>query len=74
MYMVTAPGFRTLVTHVFDRDDPAIGRDALFGVRPELLAQFRAQPPGSAAKHALDLTLVLVRDGHAGGATPETLS
>lgn len=69
-FKVTAPGFRTLVTHVFDRDDPAIGRDALFGVRPELLAQFRALPPGSAAKHALDLTLVLVRDGHADGATP----
>jgi hydroxyquinol 1,2-dioxygenase len=71
-FKVTAPGFRTLVTHVFDRDDPAIGRDALFGVRPELLAEFRALPPGGTAKHALDLTLVLVRDGHAGGANPET--
>jgi hydroxyquinol 1,2-dioxygenase len=71
-FKVTAPGFRTLVTHVFDRDDPAIGRDALFGVRPELLAEFRALPPGSPAKHRLDLTLVLVRDGHAGGANPET--
>jgi hydroxyquinol 1,2-dioxygenase len=71
-FKVTAPGFRTLVTHVFDRDDPAIGRDALFGVRPELLAEFRSLPPGGPAKHALDLTLVLVRDGHAGGANPET--
>ena len=71
-FKVTAPGFRTLVTHVFDRDDPAIGRDALFGVRPELLAEFRSLPPGGTAKHALDLTLVLVRDGHAGGANPET--
>jgi hydroxyquinol 1,2-dioxygenase len=71
-FKVTASGFRTLVTHVFDRDDPAIGRDALFGVRPELLAEFRALPPGRDAKHALDLTLVLVRDGHAGRANPET--
>lgn len=71
-FKVAAPGFRTLVTHVFDRDDPAIGRDALFGVRPELLAEFRPLPPGGTAKHALDLTLVLVRDGHAGGANPET--
>lgn len=71
-FKVTAPGFRTLVTHVFDRDDPAIGRDALFGVRPELLALFRALPPGAAAKHALDLTLVLVRDGHTDGTAPET--
>ncbi len=64
-FKVTAPGFRTLVTHVFDRNDPAIGRDALFGVRPDLLAEFRSLPPGGAARHALDLTLVLVRDGHA---------
>lgn len=71
-FRVMAPGFRTLVTHVFDRDDPAIGRDALFGVRPELLAEFRALPPGGPAKHRLDLTLVLVRDGHAGRTNPET--
>jgi hydroxyquinol 1,2-dioxygenase len=70
-FKVTAQGFRTLVTHVFDRDDPAIGRDALFGVRPELLAEFRALPPGGAVKHALDLTLVLVRDGHADQDTPQ---
>jgi hydroxyquinol 1,2-dioxygenase len=70
-FKVTAPGFRTLVTHVFDRDDPAIGRDALFGVRPELLAEFRALRPGGAAKHALDLTLVLVRDGHADKDAPK---
>ena len=68
-FKVTAPGFRTLVTHVFDRDDPAIDRDALFGVRPDLLAEFRTLPPGGPARHALDLTLVLVRDGQA-NATP----
>jgi protocatechuate 3,4-dioxygenase beta subunit len=37
---VSAPGFQTLTTHIFDRQDPAIGHDALFGVRPELLADF----------------------------------
>ena len=68
-FKVTAPGFRTLVTHVFDRDDPAIDRDALFGVRPDLLAEFRTLPPGGPARHALELTLVLVRDGQA-NATP----
>lgn len=59
-FKVTAPGFRTLVTHVFDRNDPAIRRDALFGVRPELLAEFCRLPPGGPARHALDLTLVLL--------------
>lgn len=71
-FKVTAPGFRTLVTHVFDRDDPAIDRDALFGVRPDLLAEFRTLPPGGPARHALELTLVLVRDGQANAAPMKT--
>lgn len=37
-FRVTAPGHEVLVTHVFDRDDPRIGSDPLFGVKPELLA------------------------------------
>ncbi len=57
-FRVTAPEFEPLTTHVFDRADPAIGHDALFGVRPELLADFR---PLGGGRHALDLTLVLVR-------------
>ncbi len=61
-FRVTAPGFQTLTTHIFDRHDPAINRDALFGVRPELLADFRAVTPHQGSpKHALDLRLVLVR-------------
>lgn len=57
-FRVTAPGFAPLTTHVFDRNDPCIGQDALFGVKPELLADFRALPD---AGHALDITLVLAR-------------
>lgn len=57
-FRVSAPGFQTLTTHVFDSADPAIGQDALFGVKPELQADFR---PTGQAQHALDLTLVLVR-------------
>ena len=60
-FRVSAPGFQTLTTHVFDDADPAIGQDALFGVRPELRAAFR---PAGAAQHRLDLTLVLVRQDH----------
>lgn len=60
-FRVTAPGFQTLTTHIFDRHDPAINRDALFGVRPELLADFRAVTSHQGSpKHALDLRLVLV--------------
>lgn len=70
-FRVTAPGFQTLTTHIFDRHDPAIDRDALFGVRPELLADFRAQPSDTgAARHALDLCFVLVPAGTDGAPSP----
>ncbi|ADV14449.1 dioxygenase [Mesorhizobium ciceri] len=59
-FRVSAEDFETLTTHIFDRSDPAIGRDAIFGVKPELMAEFRALPPnGGKRKHALDLNLVL---------------
>lgn len=59
-FRVSAEGFETLTTHIFDQLDPAIGRDAIFGVKPELLADFRAlSPNGKKRMHALDLNLVL---------------
>ncbi|MFN0115080.1 MAG: dioxygenase [Paracoccaceae bacterium] len=66
-FRVTAPGFRTLVTHVFDRADPAVGRDALFGVKPELLGDFR---PAGDGQWWLDVALVLVSDGGRTETTP----
>jgi hydroxyquinol 1,2-dioxygenase len=54
-FAVTAPGCRRLVTAIFDDSDPAIGCDALFAVRPELIATFRPERGG----HALDVALVL---------------
>jgi protocatechuate 3,4-dioxygenase beta subunit len=59
-FRISADGYETLTTHVFDRDDPAIGRDALFGVRPELLADFR--PVGAETERpafALNVTFTL---------------
>jgi hydroxyquinol 1,2-dioxygenase len=38
--MVTAPGYRDLVTHVFVEGDPLLGRDSVFGVRPSLVRTF----------------------------------
>jgi protocatechuate 3,4-dioxygenase beta subunit len=59
-FRVSAEGFETLTTHIFDRSNPAIGRDAIFGVKPELMAEFRALPTdGGKQKHMLDLNLVL---------------
>ncbi|KAI1661948.1 aromatic compound dioxygenase [Daldinia decipiens] len=39
-FMITAPGFRTLTTQVFDRDDKYVKEDPVFAARDELLASF----------------------------------
>lgn len=55
-FAVSAPGHRRLVTAIFDGADPAITRDALFAVKPALIAEFGPQGgPGS-------LTVDLVPD------------
>jgi len=40
-YIIKAPGFETLTTHIFDPDDQYIESDAVFGVKESLLAEFR---------------------------------
>ena len=45
--MVTVPGYRTLVTHVFVRDDTYLERDSVFGVRTSLVRDFVEQPAGT---------------------------
>ncbi|MDO6963395.1 intradiol ring-cleavage dioxygenase [Rhizobium alvei] len=39
-YIISADGFETLTTHIFDPDDPYINSDAVFGVKESLLAKF----------------------------------
>jgi protocatechuate 3,4-dioxygenase beta subunit len=58
-FAVTAPGYRRLVTSIFDGSDPAIGRDALFAVKPGLIGDFRPEKAGV----SLSVALVLDRDG-----------
>ncbi len=55
---VTAPGLLPLTTAIFDAEDPAIGRDALYSVRPALLGRFR---PGAGGVLTLEAALVLER-------------
>jgi protocatechuate 3,4-dioxygenase beta subunit len=57
-FAVTAPGYRRLVTSIFDGSDPAIGRDALFAVKPGLIGDFRPEKSGV----FLSVDLVLDRD------------
>jgi protocatechuate 3,4-dioxygenase beta subunit len=60
-FIVRAPSFDTLTTHVYDGRDPHLGEDALFGVKPELVGDFRAIGAGRPGKWALDFTFVLAR-------------
>lgn len=48
-FRISASGYQTLITHVFDRSDPAIGADPLFAVDPALLADFTASVDGGVA-------------------------
>lgn len=54
-FAVTAPGYRRLVTSIFDGSDPAIGRDALFAVKPGLIGDFRPEKSGVSLSVALVL-------------------
>jgi hydroxyquinol 1,2-dioxygenase len=43
-FMVTAPGQRTLVTHIFVKGDELLGHDTVFGVKESLITDFAEQP------------------------------
>ena len=47
-FRIQAEGQRALVTHIFDRNSKNLDADAVFGVRPSLIADFVHQQPGTA--------------------------
>ena len=47
-FMISAPGFRRLVTHIFVDGDRYLDSDAVFGVKESLIDAFPLQPPGIA--------------------------
>jgi catechol 1,2-dioxygenase len=46
-FIVTAPGFQKLVTHIFVGDDPYITSDTVFGVKATLIGDFRQDADGT---------------------------
>jgi hydroxyquinol 1,2-dioxygenase len=48
-FKLQAPGYETLVTHVFRGGDRYLDSDAVFGVRASLIGDFKAHAAGSAA-------------------------
>jgi protocatechuate 3,4-dioxygenase beta subunit len=49
-YILKADGFETLITHIFDPNDPYINSDAVFGVKQSLLAEFKKVDDPARAK------------------------
>jgi hydroxyquinol 1,2-dioxygenase len=47
-FMVSAPGYKTLTTHVFVAGDEYLDRDAVFGVKSSLIAAFERHEAGTA--------------------------
>jgi hydroxyquinol 1,2-dioxygenase len=46
-FMIKAPGYQTLITHVFRNGDTYLDSDAVFGVRQSLIADWVKQPDGN---------------------------
>ena len=46
-FLVKAPGYETLVTHLFVKGDPHINSDAVYAVKPSLIVDFVEKPAGT---------------------------
>ncbi|WP_293752799.1 intradiol ring-cleavage dioxygenase [Limnohabitans sp. Rim8] len=55
-FKIDAPGYETLITHVFRKDDPYLASDAVFGVRESLVTDWRQLADGT---YQLDFDFVL---------------
>jgi hydroxyquinol 1,2-dioxygenase len=47
-FLVDAPGYERIVTHLFQAGDPYIDTDVVYGVKEELIVEFDHRPPGVA--------------------------
>jgi len=50
-FWITAPGFKRLITHLFVKGGKYLDSDAVFGVRPELIIDFKKGKDGIARAH-----------------------
>jgi catechol 1,2-dioxygenase len=63
-FIVRAPGYQTVVTHIFTPDCRYLNEDAVFGVKRSLIANFRRSDvgDGDAPTWEVDWDFVLVKD------------
>lgn len=55
-FIVTADGFKELVTEVFPDDDPYLDQDTVFGVREDLVMSYSSEPAGSFPAEGYELS------------------
>ena len=55
--IVGAPGYRTLVTELFDADDPHLDSDAVFGVRDALVQRYQSRADVDVPVMQIDIRL-----------------
>ncbi len=60
-FVIKAAGFATIATHVYDRNDPHLCEDAIFGVKPELVGDFEQINADGMPGWRLDFTFVMAR-------------
>jgi catechol 1,2-dioxygenase len=65
-FMISAPGYRTLITHLFFDGDKYLESDAVFGVKPSLVV--RSESKGGA--NTVEYDFGLARELHPGSARP----
>lgn len=78
-FLVAAPGYEPLVTHVFIAGDPNIDCDVVFGVKDELIANIEkrsdpSMPDGKPASAPWHLMTYNFRMKPGGGAAPKPLA
>ena len=74
-FMVEAPGYEKLITHVFEDGDEHLDSDAVFGVKSSLITSFERHEPGVAPDgrqmtvpfYTMSYDLVLAPSGGANG-------
>lgn len=58
-FLITAPGYQKIVTHIFDGDDKWLSSDAVFGVKESLIAPF--EPASGATQWRAPFDFVMVK-------------
>lgn len=57
-FLVTAPGYQKIVTHIFDGEDKWLSSDSVFGVKESLIAPFEPASGGTQWRAPFDFVMV----------------